>query len=157
MSTAAPVLVVFLRHAGCTFCREALADLARQRPLIEAAGAKILLVHMGEVEFSREFFLRYGLADLPSISDPHRHVYRAFGLRRGDLRMLFGPKVWWRGFRAGVIEGHGIGRLIGDGFQMPGIFLVFHGQILRCYRHQSAADRPDYVRFVAPESHQPVA
>jgi hypothetical protein len=26
--------------------------------------------------------------------------------------------------------------------------MVFHGQVLRSYRHQSAADRPDYVRFV---------
>jgi hypothetical protein len=62
--------------------------------------------------------------------------------------MLFGPKVWWRGFQAGVLNRHGAGRLQGDGFQMPGVFLVFHGQILRSFRHQSAADRPDYTYFV---------
>jgi hypothetical protein len=62
--------------------------------------------------------------------------------------MLFGPKVWVRGFDAGIVRRHGVGRLVGDGFQMPGLFMVFHGQVLRSYRHQSAADRPDYVRFV---------
>nr|WP_256200529.1 hypothetical protein [Verrucomicrobium spinosum] len=36
LSQQSPVLVVFLRHAGCTFCREALADIARVRPAIEA-------------------------------------------------------------------------------------------------------------------------
>ena len=62
--------------------------------------------------------------------------------------MLFGPAVWWRGFHAALLQSHGVGRLAGDGFQMPGVFLVFHGEILRSYRHQSAADRPNYADFV---------
>lgn len=143
-----PVLLVFLRHAGCTFCREALADLAAQRRQLEATGATIVLAHMGEPELGRDFFDKYGLSDLHQISDPGRGLYKAFGLRRGNLWMLFGPKVWWRGFEAGILNRHGVGRLMGDGFQMPGLFVIFHGQVLRSYRHQSAADRPDYVRFV---------
>lgn len=148
LSRTRPVLLVFLRHAGCTFCREALADLALQRRDVEAAGATIVLAHMGEPEFGRDFFQKYGLDDLHQISDPGCGLYRAFGLPKGNLWMLFGPKVWVRGFDAGVINRHGVGRLVGDGFQMPGLFMIFHGQILRSYRHQSAADRPDYVRFV---------
>jgi len=147
LSQKSPVLLVFLRHAGCTFCREALADLAKQRDRLESAGINLVLVHMNEPEFGRQFLSGYGLDDLPAISDPNRTLYRAFGLRRGDMRMLFGPKVWWRGFQAGILGGHGVGRLKGDGFQMPGVFLIFHGQILRSWRHQSAADRPDYVKF----------
>jgi peroxiredoxin len=157
LSRRSPLLMVFLRHAGCTFCREALSDLARQRPAIEQAGARIVLAHMGEPEFGHEFFSRYGLQDLLQISDPKQTLYRAFGLRRGNLRMLFGPAVWWRGFDAAIRQGHGVGRLAGDGFQMPGIFLLFHGQILRSYRHQSAADRPDYVRFVRQDLHEAVS
>ena len=38
LSRQQPILVVFLRHAGCTFCREALADLATQRAAIEKTG-----------------------------------------------------------------------------------------------------------------------
>jgi peroxiredoxin len=148
LSRCRPVLLVFLRHSGCTFCREALADLAAQRRDVEAAGATIVLAHMGEPEFGRDFFRKYGLDDLHQISDPGRGLYRAFGLQRGNLWMLFGPKVWVRGFDAGIVRRHGVGRLVGDGFQMPGLFMVFHGQVLRSYRHQSAADRPDYVRFV---------
>ncbi|HYP06509.1 MAG TPA: peroxiredoxin-like family protein [Bryobacteraceae bacterium] len=147
-----PVLLVFLRHAGCTFCREALADLAAQRRDIESTGVTIVLAHMGKPEFGREFFEKYGLSDLHQISDPGRGLYKAFGLQRGNLWMLFGPKVWWRGFEAGILGRHGVGRLMGDGFQMPGLFMIFHGQILRTYRHQSAADRPHYFSFVSEDA-----
>jgi hypothetical protein len=40
---------------------------------------------------------------------------------------------------------------------MPGVFLLFHGTILRCYRHQSAADRPNYVRFAVAGINEPVS
>lgn len=157
LSRVAPVLLVFLRHAGCSFCREALADLARQRHALDRAGAQLVLVHMGEPEFGREFFRKYGLDDALQISDPKQTLYRAFGLRRGTLRMLFGPSVWWRGFDAAIRQRHGIGKLAGDGFQMPGVFLIFHGQVIRSYRHQSAADRPDYVRFVTHDVQEAVS
>lgn len=157
LSKTSPVLMVFLRHTGCTFCREALADISRQRHAIEASGTQVVLVHMSEAHAGKAHLERYGLADVPQISDPQRNLYRAFGLRRGDVRMLFGPKTWWRGIHAGLIQGHGAGPLAGDGFQMPGIFLVFHGRIVRCYRHQSAADRPDYARFAAATVPAPVS
>lgn len=148
MSALSPVLVVFLRHAGCTFCREALGDLARMRRQIEAQGARLTLVHMGSEEQGERFFKRYGLEDVPRVSDQERTLYRAFGLPRGRMGDLFGPKVWWRGFQAGILGRHGVGMLVGDGFQMPGVFLLFHGEVLRSYRHQSAADRPDYMALV---------
>jgi hypothetical protein len=39
LSRRRPQLVVCLRHLGCTFCRESLADLARLRSEIESTGA----------------------------------------------------------------------------------------------------------------------
>ncbi len=112
-------LVIFLRHAGCTFCRETLADLSQQRKQIEADGTKIVLVHMGGTE---EFFAAYGMAD----------VERA-------LWQLLGPGVWARGLAS--FRKHGVGLLEGDGFQMPGAFRV------KEYRHASAGDRPDYCHL----------
>lgn len=151
LSKSSPILLVFLRHAGCTFCREALSDIAAQRRSIEAGGTRVVLVHMGGEDHASKYFQHYGLQDVLRISDPNQALYRAFGLGRGSLFNLFGPKVWLRGFQAGVLKRHGIGRLVGDGFQMPGVFLVFHGEVLRSYRHQSAADRPQYSRFVDGE------
>jgi peroxiredoxin len=148
LSRVGPVLLVFLRHAGCTFCREALDDIAKQRNEIESEGATVVLVHMGDPEFGRQFFRKYGLDDVAQISNPSQALYRAFGLRRGTAGMLLGPRVWLRGFDTAILRRHGFGAFIGDVFQMPGVFLIFHGQVLRSFRHRSASDRPDYSQFV---------
>lgn len=145
LSRMSPVLLVFLRHAGCTFCREALADLAVRRKEIERTGTRLVLVHMGSERQGSSFFGRYGLGEVPQISDPRKNLYRAFGLPRASFGDLVGPKVWLRGFQAAVLGSHGIGRPVGDGFQMPGVFLLYQGEVLRSYRHQSPADRPDYL------------
>jgi peroxiredoxin len=140
-----PLLVVFLRHFGCTFCREALSDLQAARSRIETAAARIVLVHMSEDEEARGVFARYGLDDVMRISDPERVLYRAFSLQRGTPRQLLGWSVWKRGWQAGVREGHGVGWLQGDGFQMPGAFVLWRGEVVQRYVHRTAADRPDYV------------
>jgi peroxiredoxin len=153
LTRLSPVLLVFLRHWGCTFCREALADLARRRAEIEENGTRLVLVHMGSEEAGRRFFAKHGLDGVASISDPQRALYRAFGLRRGTFGELIGPKVWLRGFQSAVLNRHGLGRLAGDAFQMPGAFLLFHGQVLRSFRHTSASDRPDYLALVTGEKY----
>jgi len=38
-------------------------------------------------------------------------------------------------------------RAVGDGFRMPGAFLVSSGRVVHTYRHATAADRPDYVEL----------
>ena len=149
LSTDQPVLLVFLRHFGCTFCRETLADLRVQRSRLEAAGVRIALVHMSPDADAAEFFARYGLDDVARFSDPGRGLYRRFALRRGDWGQLFGLAVWFRGARAIFADGHGLGALAGDGFQMPGAFLVLNGKIVREYRHETAASRPDYCKLAA--------
>jgi peroxiredoxin len=146
LSRRGPVLVVFLRHLGCTFCREALADVARHRASIEADGTRIVLVHMGPTEEAGAFFARYGLEGVEQISDPTAALYRSFGLRRGNLWQLFGPRVAWRGLMA-TLAGHKVGRLRGDGFQMPGVFLVRDGRIIREFKHRDAGQRPDYTEL----------
>lgn len=151
ISDERPMLIVFLRHAGCTFCREAAFELAATREEIERRGTQIVLVHMTSIARGREFFTQYGLADLPQVSDPGRALYQAFDLHRGTFWQLLGPTVWWRGFKAGMLQGHGVGKLEGDGTQMPGTFLVYRGKIVKAFRHKTAADRPDYEAMAVCE------
>lgn len=145
LSDASPLLLVFLRHAGCTFCREALGDIARARPAIERTGVRIVLVHMGDSGAIEKLIQKNGLVDVDRICDPKQNLYKAFGLKRGRLLQLLGPKVLWRGFLAGVVKGHGIGTPAADSSQMPGLFLLNRGGIVRRFRHRSASDRPDYA------------
>ncbi len=146
-------LVVFLRHFGCTFCREALDDIADQRAEIENSGTAIALVHMVHAKEAEAYLDKKGLTEISHFSDPNKELYEAFRLERGQLAQLFGPKSIVRGFQAGVLKGHGIGKLAGDGFQMPGVFLISGDEILNSFKHDSAADRPNYIQLskAAPE------
>lgn len=142
-----PLMLLFLRHGGCTFCREALADIQQiQEPL--QAKANLAIVHMGSEADAAAQFAGYGLENVSRVSDPSCQLFRSFGLTRGSWRQLFGAAVWGRGAKACLIDRHGVGKLAGDGFQMPGLFLVKGETILNAYRHENAADRPDYYRFV---------
>jgi peroxiredoxin len=148
MSKRQPILLVFLRHFGCPFCRETLSDLSKQRREIESTGTQIVLVHLSPDQQAHDVFLFYGLSDLPRVSDKGELLYRAFGLGHGNLLNLFGPTALWRFFADGIFVRHGMGWILGDMFQMPGIFLVFQGHIVRSFLHQSVADRPNYRRMV---------
>lgn len=144
LSVQQPALLVFLRHSGCTFCREALADLSAARADIEKLGTKLVLVHMGDVESFAAFTAQYGLGDVPAVSDPERRLYRGLGLRRGKVAQLLGWHVWWRGQQS-FFAGHRPGTVEGDATQMPGVFLIQHGRVVRRFIHTDAGDRPDYV------------
>ena len=143
-------LVVLLRHSGCTFCRQTLSDLARQRSDIEKGGVGVAVVGMAtSSDGIRSLGEKYGLASVAWFVDPDRLLYRALELRRGSFMQLFGARVWIAGVLA-ILRGYGIGRLEGDGFQMPGAFVIHHGRVVRAYRHATAADRPDLKELACP-------
>lgn len=152
LSRRQPRLVVCLRHLGCTFCRESLADLARLRPDIESSGTGLVLVHPADDERAAALFASYGLEDLPRLADPEQVLYQALGLARGSLLQLLGPRVLWRA-GAATLRGHLLGRKDGDTRQMPGVFLVQDGGIVEAFRHRDVADKPDYAA-IASRLHQ---
>ncbi|MEX2590596.1 MAG: SelL-related redox protein [Chitinophagales bacterium] len=152
LSDQQPVMLVFLRHFGCTFCRESMQDIASLKQEIEAKGTKVIVVHMLEDEDSASLQLqKFGLDDIPTISDPECILYKMFKLKRGSFLQLFGPKVIFRGIIAGIIKGFGIGKEMGDLKQMPGVFLLYNGEIKKQFVHSSAADRPNYLEMATFE------
>ena len=98
---------------------------------------------MGTEEQAVPFFDGFSLGELPRVSDPSATLYGAFGLERGRLSQVLGPAVWLRG-AAALVQGHAIGAIVGDALQMPGVFLVNRGRIVKAFRHESASDVPDY-------------
>lgn len=142
------VLLVALRHTGCPFCRESLSDIARLRPAIERSGVRIMLAHMGTPREGEKMAKRYGLEDVTRIADPNRLLYRALGLGRGSFDQVVGPRIWWRGFQAIVAEGHGLGKLRNDSFQLGGVFVLEHGRVVSEFRCRTSADRPDLESMI---------
>src|ERR1700723_2155924 len=76
LAEASPVLLVFLRHFGCSFCRQAISDVAELRPELARRGGRPVFVHMGAPELAKHYFDYYGLSDVERVSDPEAAVYR---------------------------------------------------------------------------------
>jgi hypothetical protein len=151
LSANSPILLVFLRHFGCTFCREALSDISKIRTEATTFGnIQIVLVHMSDDLTADQYLLKYGMADVPHVSDTDMSLYDYFGLDKGNFWQLHGLKVWLRGLKAGLIDGHGLtlDNKLGDYAQMPGVFVIYEQQIKAKFIHRSAADRPDYLKIV---------
>ena len=149
LSNEKPVLLVFLRHFGCIFCREALKDISNKRKEFENKGVHIVLVHMSDSATAEKYFDDYNLKGIIHVSDPDCMYYASFGLVKGSFNQLFGLKNFIRGVEQ-TIKGNLITfKQIGDGFQMPGIFMIRQGRIIDSYIHKFAADRPDYENIIS--------
>lgn len=146
----ATLLLVFLRHNGCTFCREALQDLSKIQDELKVHRIELVLVHITTDDSARELFRKYGFENVSRISDPQKNLYNHFKLKKNSLGQLFGPKVWLKGISA-LFKGHLVGNLEGDGFQMPGVFLIKVRVIVNSFVHKTAADKPNYLKLARCE------
>jgi peroxiredoxin len=153
LSQEKPVMLIFLRHFGCIFCKDTLYSIQQLRASIEAKGTRIVLVNMLGEEKSREELVQYQLDDLEYISDPECMLYKGFKLKRGTLTQLLGFKIWLRvlqvWFSKRVFNSSSRGM---DVFQMPGIFLLFKGKVVKKYVHETAADIPPYLELATCET-----
>lgn len=141
------LMMVFLRHFGCTFCRETMTELSMKRAYIEATGTKIVLVHMVPAEVADEILDVYDLGGVSHISDIHQRLYRKFDLGKTTILSLMGIPNWWRAFVAGILKGHLIGKPAGDSFQMPGVFLIERNRILNKFTYKYVSDLPDFAKL----------
>lgn len=149
LSRSNPVILVFLRHFGCIFCKEALHDLAEKKAELAYKKIKLVFVHMTNLAMADKFFREFQFENPEHISDPECSIYQQFGLAKGKLNQLFGLNTWVRGFQISRNLSHHMSvKQIGDSFQMPGIFVLFEGKIVDSYIHKSASDRPDYNKFI---------
>lgn len=140
-----PVMVVFLRHFGCTFCRETTRAISKKRSQIEGKGTRIVLVHMSSEEDAKLFLNNYQIEDIDTLRDPECNLYHLFGLEKGSFSQLMGIRVILRTIESGIFRRNGLGALQGDSFQMPGIFLLNKGKVIKGYRHSYASDSPDFM------------
>jgi AhpC/TSA family len=150
LAEASPVLLVFLRHFGCSFCRQAISDVADLRGELDQRGVRPVFVHLGTPERAKPFFDYYGIGDVERVSDPEAAVYRLpmFAISRiHPVLPLFQPAVWV-GWLKGSLFKHGIGAIKEDGKQMQAIFFLKGPKIVREYRYKTIADEPNYLKLV---------
>ena len=144
-SFQAPLLIVCVRHYGCAFCRETLADLASHRSGLTSNGLSPVVVSMGTNQQAEQWLRKYGLGDVAHVSDPERRLYRALELPFGTLQQVLN----WDGIRRALWEGvlfrFGLGPIVGNALQLPGAFVIKNGQIERAVRHSTSSERFDFT------------
>jgi len=138
------VLLVFLRHFGCTFCRETMSDLSKVKHELGRNGIDIIVVHMIDFETAQEMLDVYGLKGVQHVSDKSKILYKKYGLHKTSFKAMFGFKNWWRAFVAGIMKGHLVGKPSGDPWQMPGAFFIQNNQIINKFEYRFVSDRPDF-------------
>lgn len=146
-----PVLLVFLRHFGCIFCRELVTELSELEPTLEALEIELAFVHVGTDQDADEFFSQFGLPNVARFSDPQSKYYDKFGLKQMPLVGMISFATIAGSIRA-LKSGMRQGKTKGNPKMMPGLFFVSQGKIVRKFIHKSPGDRPDIMALIEEES-----
>lgn len=127
------------------FCRETVQDVrgASEDPTFPSA----ILFFQGSREEGAAFFERFW-PEARAVADPEKFFYDAFGIGRGRLGQLLGPRVIAAGLRA-ALKGNWIGRPVGDPRVMPGLLLVENDRITWRHDFEHAGDHPDLTALAS--------
>jgi peroxiredoxin len=145
-----PVVLAFVRHLGCIFCREAIARLATLHPTLAESGARVVVVTMANPE-QADSFCRQRAPGLLCVAEPTADLHRRYGLRQGTVLELAGPASLLAGARA-TLAGHaqGLGRPIGDPTMLPGTFVIDQrGHVAYAHYAAHAGDQTPTEAIVA--------
>jgi peroxiredoxin len=137
-----PLVIVFMRHFGCAFCREHLIRLTRAHDEIGATGAEVVAIFQYRIEPTKRFCESRGVP-FDCLGDPSRESYEAVGLGRGERKEYIGLNVmknWLKVARVGAVAGMPRG---GDIALRSGTFVVDRtGTVRFAHYNVSSPDNP---------------
>lgn len=143
-----PLAVAFLRHMGCAFCREHLAELDHARDEIHAAGGDVVAIFQNPGGEARDFCDERGV-ELDCLGDPRRDGYDAVALKKGSWTEYLGPQIVMRQVQA-ARSGYKPGLPKGSVAQRPGTFVVgTDGLIVFAHYNRDSSDNPTTDAVVA--------
>jgi peroxiredoxin len=137
---ARPVVLVFLRHFGCPFCREQVVLLRREYLKFKAVGAEIVCIAQGSPKTAKAFSIMMDIQYPILVCGDDLTIYNEYGLSRGSLGQMIGVEVILRSFKA-LMQGFDLGPVEGNTQQMPGTFVInTSGKIIFARRAVHQAD-----------------
>jgi peroxiredoxin len=141
------IVLLFVRHFGCLFCRQQITEAAAHLAPIRALGAELVVVGNGTLSEARDFRDQHQLR-MPLFTNPGGQAYAAAGMRRG-WRTNLTPVVALCAVRA-LRQGFRQTFVAGDPLQQGGI-VVIGPRGLEQYRYVSttAGDHPPFADVVA--------
>ena len=111
-----PLILVFLRHFGCIFCREQIAELRQFK------AENIVLVGMGRIQETADFKRKMEIPQT-MISDPNKLLYEAFALRRGSFGQVVNPTLIRKSIKL-LQGGQKLGLIKADPWTLAGVFRI---------------------------------
>ena len=138
-------MVVFVRHFGCIFCRERLAELAACLPRLEAEGMRAVVIGNGTPLMAQAFSETLNV-QLALYTDPSRTVFKLAQMKRnfglGFSTISRGIRSWKAGHRQGAVAG--------DPWQQGGCLVIDpDGRVLAAERDRDAGNLIDFDAVVA--------
>lgn len=131
-----PAAIVFMRHFGCTFCREHAAEVQERFDDVQAAGGTAVAVGMGTPAHAAEFRRLSGI-EFPLLVAPDTSLHEQAGLTRGNWLRVIAPI--WRELPA--LRKYGARITGADMSQLGGTFVVAPGgEAVYTHRARNAAD-----------------
>jgi len=130
-----PAVVVFLRHYGCIFCREHVAQLRKHQESFRAKVAALVAIGLGDRLYAREFSKETGI-EFPLLIDEKREAYRMAELRSANLLHFLKKDYLSRQKRALAAGPHPVKLLAKNPFQLGGSFVFGPGDVDR-FAHYS--------------------
>lgn len=135
------VILHFLRHLGCLYCRQSVSDLyafvQQQRRF-----PPIYFVHQSPVEQANDFFAKH-YPGARHISDPKLALYNLFAINRLNPVQFMNPLQIMKGVQA-FIKGHRQEAPQGNEWVLSGTFLFHNGKLRWQHRATYAGDDPDW-------------
>ena len=123
-------------------------------PKFRARGARVVLVGQGPVDEMDQFCAAHGIdGTLVCLADPDRSAYQAFGLGRGSLADVMGPRLLGAAIKA-LRHGGGLPHQGQDVRQLGGAFVIDRDGAFRlAQRAETSADRAtiDQLLSALPE------
>ncbi len=126
-------------------------QLRGDRDRFRDAGARIALVGLGSPERAGWFCKDKSLsAPFLCLTDPSQAAHRAYGLRRGTMRQVFGPQLYGRWTKLNLRPETRQKTPQEDWMQLPGTFAIDTDGVIRyAHRNRNVGDNPPNEQVLA--------
>jgi peroxiredoxin len=142
-----PLVIAFMRHFGCPFCREHLIQLSRHYDELRAAGGDVVAIFQYRAEPTVSFCNSRGVP-FDCYGDPKRAAYAAVGLDRGERPEYLSLSLLVPLMRAARVGAYA-GKPQGDVAQRPGTFVVDRsGHVVLAHYNVMSPDNPPMSALV---------
>jgi thiol-disulfide isomerase/thioredoxin len=148
LSNNKPVLIVFLRHLGCPFCKEFLQTISESENKIKEKNIELCFVHMSDDKVAKSELQKFQFKLLRTISDANADLYHVFGLKNATFSQLFDINNLWRSLKVTIKNGASLKKSYGNTFQTQGIFLLHKGEIISSFVPKTVSQKPDLSVFL---------